>query len=239
MRLCIDIGNSRIKWGWSDAPGSVVDAGSCRTVAEMIDAVGGHAPPAGVLLADVRADETRELVEAKVDDLRWPAPIRLASAERFQALRNGYRDPRTLGVDRFLALVATQESRPAVVVSAGTALTVDGIGADGTHMGGVIMPGLQAALDALSRAAPALKGKGDPRSAALTPWGRDTAEALSSGILYAWVGGAERAIEDMCERLGGTCAIVLTGGDGLLLKKWLKFETQYDELLVLRGMTYL
>jgi type III pantothenate kinase len=239
MRLCIDIGNSRIKWGWSEKPGALIDSASVRTVHEMFSAVARRAVPTRVLLADVRGGETRELLEEHIRKLRWPAPEGLISLERFEAMRNGYRNPESLGVDRFLALVATREIRPVVVVSAGTALTVDGMAADGSHTGGVIMPGLMAALNALGRAAPALAGKGDPWSAALNPWGRDTGTAVGSGILYAWVGGAERAITDIRERLGAECAVILTGGDGRLLKKCLKFEARYDELLVLRGMTYL
>ena len=239
MRLCIDIGNSRIKWGWSQGPGKVVDAGSCQEAAEMFAAATEHAPPGEILLADVRGGGCHEAVAANVRELGWPEPVRVSSQACFGGLRNGYRAPESLGVDRFLLLVASFRRRPAVVVSAGTALTVDGVAVDGTHMGGVIMPGLNAALESLGRAVPALRDCADPQSAVLDPCGRDTAEALGNGVLYAWVGGAERAISDMCEGLGGECAIVLTGGDGRLLHKWLNFNAEYDELLVLRGMTYL
>jgi type III pantothenate kinase len=239
MRLCIDIGNSRIKWGWSDAPGRVVDAGGCVEVSEMFAMAGAHAPPREILLADVRGGHSRELLVSRVRELGWPLPEPVISRERFEGLRIGYRVPESLGADRFLVLVASIPSRPAVVVSAGTALTVDGITADGMHMGGLIMPGLTAALESVNRVSAALRGGADPKNAALEPWGHDTSEAVGNGVLYAWVGGAEKAINDMREGLGGACAIILTGGDGRLLHKWLKFEAQYDELLVLRGMTYL
>lgn len=239
MRLCIDIGNSRIKWGWSANAGDVVDAGNCALPAELFAALDKHAAPTEILLADVRGGRTVEEILAHIRSRAWPEPVAVTTRAGFGSLKVGYRQPELLGVDRFLSLVAVSDIRPVVVVSAGTALTVDGIAGDGKHEGGVIMPGHRAALGALTRAAPVLHDRAILQHAALTPWGLDTAEALANGVLYAWAGGAERAIGGMLEQLGADCRIMLTGGDGLLLKKWLKFEAQYDELLVLRGMTHL
>ncbi len=239
MRLVIDIGNSRIKWGWSDRAGVVTDAGICVAPAEMFAVLAMHTPPTEILLADVRCGEAAKEILAHVRRLAWPEPVAVSTRADFGVLKVGYRQPELLGVDRFLSLIAVLDARPVVVVSAGTALTVDGVAADGEHKGGVIIPGQRAMLEALTRAATMLHGRADLQHAALTPWGADTSEALGNGVLYAWVGGAERVIGGMLEQLGADCRIMLTGGDGMLLKKWLKFDAQYDELLVLRGMTHL
>ena len=239
MRLCIDIGNSRIKWGWSDAPGVVEAAGNCEQTSEMFAILEHHAAPTEILLADVRGGQPARDILTHAQKRTWPEPVAVATRAGFGQLNVGYRQPELLGVDRFLCLVAVLGDSPAVVVSAGTALTIDGISAQGEHKGGVIMPGQRAALDALTRAAPVLHGRADLSHAVLSPWGCDTSEALGNGVLYAWVGGAERVISDMRQRLGADCRVVLTGGDGLSLKKWLRIEARYDEHLVLRGMTHL
>ena len=69
------------------------------------------------------------------------SPVRRDSA---CGLRNGYRDPAQLGVDRWLAMCAAWQQFPGslCVVDAGTAVTIDVVAADGAHSGGLILPGV-------------------------------------------------------------------------------------------------
>lgn len=241
MRLLIDIGNSRIKWGWSARPGEVSKAGHSVDARSLMSAWSACAKPQEILIADVRGGQDAVAITRLISELSWPEPQIVVSQACFGRLRIAYPEASAFGVDRFLALVAVTQvcSTGVVVVSAGTALTIDGLGSDGIHRGGVILPGLQAGMAALGKAAPILRDRANPREAQLSPWAVDTETALGNGLLYAWAGGAERAVVDMRARLGGACALVLTGGDGRLLDKWLKFAAYYDEHLILRGMTYL
>ena len=74
----------------------------------------------------------------------WGAPvIRVNAAAAEQGLRLHYERPETFGVDRLLALRAARARAggACLVVDAGTAVTVDGLTADGVHCGGWIAPG--------------------------------------------------------------------------------------------------
>ena len=61
---------------------------------------------------------------------------------------NAYSNPQSMGVDRWLAMLgAARTTRTdAIVVDAGSAITVDLLRADGTHLGGAILPGFRTAL---------------------------------------------------------------------------------------------
>lgn len=65
------------------------------------------------------------------------------SQQRFGQLINGYDAPEQLGVDRWLSMIAIWEKyhQAFVVISCGTAITLDAVAADGRHLGGMIIPG--------------------------------------------------------------------------------------------------
>lgn len=242
MRLLVDIGNTRIKWAWSERSGELSGCASAFGVDALCASVENHARPQAVLLADVRGDVgLQERIVQALAALGWPECMPVASRARFGPLRIGYADATQLGVDRFLALVAASEflPQPVIVLNAGTALTVDALDANGRHLGGVIMPGLRSIAGALGAAAPRLPAVREFESVRLEPWGTDTASAIGNGILYAWAGAAGRVVDDMRERLGADCRVLIGGGDGALLGGRLKTAVHHDEFLVLRGMTYL
>lgn len=75
-------------------------------------------------------------------------PVPLQSLARMGKVINAYARPETMGVDRWLALlgVAALVETDAIVVDAGTAITIDLLKANGLHLGGAIMPGLNTSL---------------------------------------------------------------------------------------------
>ncbi|NDF74787.1 MAG: type III pantothenate kinase, partial [Betaproteobacteria bacterium] len=92
--------------------------------------------------------QIREAVEDAID--RVDGEVDWVVAREFECgVRNGYSDPTRLGADRWAALIGAYALGlvPGVIVSAGTALTVDMMGADGRFAGGIIVPGFRA-LDA-------------------------------------------------------------------------------------------
>ena len=141
--LFIDRGNSRIKWRRA---GGITHIGS---------------EPAE--LAEALAEE--QLIWLSVVDTSWgeslqpwlraDAELRYArSGASFGDLRNGYADAAALGVDRWLALIAARAlmpNSPCLLASAGSALTLDFLRADGQHLGGFIVAGRRMQLQALAR----------------------------------------------------------------------------------------
>ncbi len=141
------------------------------------------------------------------------------------------KDNHTLGVDRACAAAATYErlKHACVVVDFGTAITVDLIDDDGTLLGGAILPGVALQLKALHQytaqlplveaAIPAL------------PYGRDTTEAIQTGVCRGAVGAVRGIIEGYASALNSWPQTVATGGDLALLSPYCDFfDTQVSDL---------
>lgn len=125
-----------------------------------------------------------------------------------------------LGIDRLCAMegFVHQQGSAAhgVVLSAGTATTIDVLSKRGQHLGGYILPGIDLALSGLHHATGLLPAV-DPRTMPIieqAALGHDTRSALYQGILVA-TAGAVRLACDLAG--GGVVDVVLTGGNATLL----------------------
>lgn len=237
MDLLFDLGNTRCKI-------AVHDSASVRIVAALAwDApdllAQWHAlplaQPTRVAVAHVtrahRLDAVRELVAARFGAVPVVVAQSMATCGR---LRVAYADPARLGVDRFLALLAASERSVAqLLVGAGTALTLDAIGADGHHHGGLIVPGVQLMRRAMTEAAPNVAWH---EGAFAQSFASDTASALESGIWCAMAGAVARAAQRFATDFGSAPVVVLHGGDAAMLATQLDVPAQRDATLVMRGL---
>ncbi len=244
MDLLFDLGNSRLKWaGWEQ--GDLIQPAAAawrgRQPAEFCSSVLAAAlflqPPRRVAIAAVARGDVLSALKTAVR-ARWGIEAWLAvPTARCGRVRNGYSDPAQLGFDRWAALVGAWERRPdtpAIVVDCGSAVTVDGLRADGQHLGGVIFPG----LDLMAEAFYARTGLAGGQAAG----GRDvaatsTADAVAAGAYMAVLGGIEHAVRTLCQRLPGS-EIWLTGGDASALVSVLSLPAtaQLAPDLVLEGL---
>src|SRR5208337_55868 len=82
----------------------------------------------------------------------WSPPRWVRSDARAAGIRNAYHEPWRLGVDRWVALIGARDFFPGhalLIVSVGTAMTIDLLDARGRHRGGLITPGPRLMIDAL------------------------------------------------------------------------------------------
>lgn len=196
-------------------------------------------PPGRVAIAAVARGELLIALEAALR-ARWGCKIlQPVATARCGAVRSGYRDPARLGFDRWAALIGAWARQPgvaAVVVDCGSAVTVDGLRADGQHLGGVIFPGLAMMSEAfyartgLSVETGSVEATTDDGVAA-----SGTADAVAAGVRLAVLGGVERAVRTWCEWLPGA-ALWLTGGDAPALAPALPVAMQQAPHLVLEGL---
>ena len=230
MWLAVDCGNSRIKWALvKDGAASAVRAvsvprlGALRLAARRAsEAWVSHAGGA-VSRRDLRAA------------LRGAGEIHFArSAARGCGVVNSYRPPHKLGVDRWLALVAARPMRKdLIIITAGTAATVDALRADGVFLGGAILPGVglmpRAFLRRTGLPAPPLirKNGGD---VSVPP--RTTAEALRAGPVFA-AAGAAWLFKKRC--LSGARFLV-SGGDAEKILPLLPKSAAHIPHLPIRGL---
>jgi type III pantothenate kinase len=207
--LLLDVGNSRVKW--AEAEGDAITPGGALAhdgkPADVVARLDVDEPEA-VWVASVTG-HAHELTLAKTITGRWQRPPQFvrSEAEAF-GLKNGYAEPRRLGVDRWLAMIGAWRwcGGACVVADAGTALTVDAIDAHGRHLGGLIAAGL-----ATSEAAVLGATRFPTRTTPLPVHdglGLDTEGCVRQGARLSVLGAMERAAS-VCPG----ARRILTGGD--------------------------
>ena len=154
-------------------------------------------------------------------------------------IRSGYRHPRRLGVDRWVAMIGAwaELESACVVVDAGTAVTIDAIDDEGQHLGGQIFPGVRLMFEALTASTsdiPAV-GRQATVSSGLEMFGDTTGKAVQNGAWNAVTGAVDRAITTLRSNAYDP-AVVLTGGDASRMLTALGTEPLHRPHLVLQGL---
>ena len=129
-------------------------------------------------------------------------------------LRIAYAQPRHLGVDRFLAMLAAVNTGPTLLVGVGTALTCDLLDGAGIHHGGRIAPSPMLMREALHARASVLPIRGG----VYTEFADDTNHALASGCEGAALALVERSLDEAQRLLGVRPALWLHGGGAAALR---------------------
>ena len=242
----IDLGSSRVKWQVRSGSGAVLEQGQWEESAGAPDQALPKTPPSAVWLARVgpagREHWLRTAIRTRHGDVAThsvrPEP------EGRAGLRLDY-DCSQFGADRYCALLGVlgRTRAPAVVIDAGTAVTVDLLEADGRHLGGYILPGFRRGLSAVSELfsaelqarvgaalgrAPAPRKPPDP--------GHDTAEALMQGWMHGLAGAVERLGSEQDGDGAGAGEWWLTGGDGPWLAELLDHPARVEPDLVFDGL---
>lgn len=278
MNCYIDAGNSRIKgriarrakgdaepfaidWPEASEP-DAVGALASRLEPLLVDDKGRS--PQQIVLASVVEPRRREWLETALEEICPTAPRRWLSVPRKCChVRVAYEDPARLGIDRFCAMIearARHEGRPLAVINAGTAITLDVVDVDGQHLGGLILPGWRAQLEALSAGAPGLAGSiaplldadgapadeaGErlPEATRRLGLGTDTATAIELGRHWLVAAGVNQMLAVWQQSLedAGALLAVVAGGDAGRLVELVDpaIETRVENGLVLAGMARL
>lgn len=151
----------------------------------------------------------------------------------------GYEDYKNLGIDRWLAILASElvfPSKHVVVVDAGTALTIDCLTADKHHLGGWIIPGIELMQSSIVERAP--KVFIDKKSS-FEQFGTDTPSAVINGTLLTCVAAIHHAVELLTKKTGENVELLITGGDKERLSQHLELPHQTCKDLVFIGLNRL
>ena len=144
--------------------------------------------------------------------------------------------PRELGADRIVNAVAAHRRHggPCIVVDFGTATTFDAVSEAGEYVGGVIAPGIETSLDALTARADRLV-----KVDLVAPdrvIGKSTVESMRSGIVFGTVAMVDGVVERMKEDLGPDAFVLATGGLASLVCPLSLQIDENDPLLTLEGL---
>ncbi len=212
--LTVDLGNTRAKarlWNLgSRAPEKRAGADfSGGTQERELAAWLAHGPPVLALFSSVASAErtarVREVLASHASELIEGPDC---------GLEIRCRAPERVGQDRLYAArgALAELGRSCLVVDAGTALTVDLVLHDPpAFLGGAIAAGPELCARAL-RERTAHLPRIEPRPG-VPALGRDTEEALRSGLAWGFRGAAERLVEELAREAGvPDLPVVLTGG---------------------------
>jgi len=180
----------------------VVDVGNSRTKRALFD---------GKKLRPL-AGRVDRWIGVRVGKGTVPRGTLLLGRDFGPVVKNRTTHPETVGADRLAQASAAWERTqgPCVVVSMGTAITIDVVNRRGEFVGGLIAPGLRLMARALHEHT-ALLPEVEPARMA-SPVGRHTRDAIRAGISFAAEGLVRSALARTRGRVFGT------GGDAPLFR---------------------
>ncbi len=230
-QLLLDAGNSRLKWvvvadgKWGE-PGSAAYS-DLSALSRILQ------PDLACHIASVAGEQHERQIAELLQSCAIP-PVWLTAEARFSDVVNGYDHPRQLGVDRWMAAIAARRRNPAtvLVVSVGTAMTVDAVSAQGRFLGGLIVPGPALMRQALSEGTARVEDMAGTWQA----FPRATADAVESGVVAALCGAIQIQHAHLTEYSAETPACLLTGGGAGQLLPHLPLTVEHVPNLVLEGI---
>jgi type III pantothenate kinase len=238
--LVADVGNSRIKWGRC-VEGRVADSVSLppddpqawqRQMTLWSIGTGAFWIVAGV--HPQRRDDLAEWIRQRGDQ------VQILHSCRQLPLRVLVEKPDCAGIDRLLNAVAASRRVPhgvgAVIVDAGSAITVDWLDESAAFAGGSIFPGIRLMAQALHDYTALLPVVQVTHSAPPLP-GTSTAAAIEAGVLWAAAGGIQALLTRLGARASSAPLVFLTGGDGPLLAEALDQILECERIQLWPNMT--
>ncbi len=222
MLLCIDIGNSNIKFG-------LFENGTPRAHWRIATDRAKLADEYAMLLLDLFAAEriaVSEVTGCVVSSVVPPlSPIFAELSNRYlkqapivvgPGVKTGLSirtdHPAEVGADLIVNAVAARQlyGTPVIVIAFGTATTFSAVSAQGDFVGVAIAPGVYTGAEALFRFAaklPQVELARPPRAI-----GKNTIHSMQSGLVFGYAGLVEGLVKRMRAELGGSAHVVATGG---------------------------
>ena len=148
-------------------------------------------------------------------------------------------NPGQTGADLVVADVAAlrEHKPPMIVIDMGTATTMSVLDKNGAHIGGCIIPGVKISMDALTDKTALLPGLqlDQPKKAI----GRNTIDAMRSGIMLGTACMLDGMVERMEAELGCKTTVIVTGGIAKFIVPMCKTPMIYDKDLIIKGLAAL
>jgi type III pantothenate kinase len=213
MNWLIDFGNTRLKCApltnGRCGPVQAFAASDREALDGLLRILGSAKTGDRVWLASVATPERTEALTSAIAGQGYHVR-RVHTKAQCDRLRIAYAEPSRLGVDRFLAMLAVlqRDDGPWLIVSVGSAMTVDLLAADGRHHGGLIAPTPTHMREMIAQRFPQL----DVVDGQTVDFAADTADAVASGVHAAALGLIERSARTAHEQLGAPAKLLLTGG---------------------------
>lgn len=198
----------------------------------------------GAVLSSVVPD-LNDPISQVVKDYTGRVPIRIGP-ECSSSLTFAIPNPELLGLDRIADAVwaVQQEKLPAITVDMGTATTFNILDKNGVFLGGLIAPGLETGLTALSSRTAQLPKLElsrflDSSNLPRALIGRNTQECMYSGAINGSAVMIDGLVEQIEAELGQSVTLIMTGGWARLIHPLCRHAHIYDPELLPKGLALL
>jgi type III pantothenate kinase len=248
MLLVVDVGNTQTHFGVFRSQAELAEHWRFATVRESTaDELGAALSNLLALRGLAFSDIDGSIVSSTVPQLvdQWTAvadrylghemPVVGPSIRTGMPIRMD--NPHEVGADRLVNAVAAYDRfrTTCVVVDFGTAITYDAVSAAGEYLGGIISPGAEISIEALTERAAKL-----PRVEIVEPRsliGKSTVDAIRSGIVFGFAGQVDGIVGRLRAELGADTPVIATGGLAHALVPFVRETINgVDDLLTLTGL---
>ena len=238
MHLLIDVGNTQIKYCFSDGE-SLSEIKRCdkENFDHLLSEIQGEPEfvLSGIIICAVSSKNTVANICAWAESHSINCQI-LATEQSTFGLVNSYQDFQTMGVDRWIAVLGAEQLYPGqniIIVDSGTATTIDVIGKDKHHLGGWIIPGVELMKKSLFAGTDKVFGQFEKIDK--LEFGTSTSNNVSFGCWSASVAAVEMAKSLTTLKLSKPL-LIFTGGNGDDLNRLGNFGGSYIDNLIFVGM---
>ena len=243
MLLAIDAGNTNIVFAIYEGQEQVEQ---CRfethletdsNIAKIINDIAQKYPAVTEAIISSVVPKVNDALEKACSYLLKVGPVFVTHQNSGVAIT--LEKPEEIGADRLVnaAAILAHYQSPAVVVDFGTATTFDVINGESQYCGGVIAPGINLSLEALSRAAAKLPELDVAKPKKVI--GGNTKEAMQSGIYWGYVGLIEGTLKRISEELGQKPFVIATGGLATLFADGTEMIDATDPDLIMKGLVHI
>ena len=239
--LLVDAGNTAVKWAQLGADGLTdmkselyPETMSSQFFLELWNEL---KKPERVIVSCVAGDDTWLAMHSASKELWNSEAVKVSAAKEEHGLINAYENISSLGSDRWCAMIAARQQVKGafMVVSAGTALTIDVINASGQHQGGYILPGLNLMRQSLAAQTANIKAETVKNQIPSLSLANSTVGCVEAGIHMATVSFIKSVYEK--ESVNGEhMHCYLSGGNAKVLAELLSCECSVIPNLVLLGL---
>ena len=235
--LAVDSGNTFIKWGlYTD--NLCIKSGRIRYEEILIlDEEFSHLPKPDIVIVShvARAATKKQLI--KLISI-WNVRHYWVVAQEFQCnVSNSYSIPQQLGSDRWASLIAAWNisQQACLVISVGTAMTIDALTDTESFLGGIIMPGIELMHKSLSSHTQLVNI--NHSSGNYKDFPQNTIDAIESGVIQCMIGAIDRMYNLLALQVDHPVEVcILTGGGASKLIPYVKTPVRTIENLVLEGL---
>ena len=243
--IAIDIGNTETtvgigsKEGWNSYRFTTRDANTSDELLVLFNStfeldIETKNQISGSIICSVVPQVTNNMVKA-IEKYLESSPIVVGPGVK-TGLKVNIDNPKELGPDRIANSVAGYKiaESDVIIVDLGTATTFDVVNSKKEYLGGSIAPGIKISLDALTSKTASLKSVELDLPKKVV--GKNTYEAIQSGLIYGHASMIDSMIEKLLQELGTKPKIILTGGLSKTIQPALNLNASYEQDLTLIGL---